>query len=418
LAYHLTPAGPKPCTADPSNPRSRGCSYGSTDHYDSLTEATGAYEAQLEAEAGDHLAGVSTAAGRTPGELSAERSWAYAHWSVANGHLHNSSAIGSPQELYYYSSAQGQLELERRRSRYGRGENPYERVAEELKNYEPSSFDISMDRRQLSEQIRTAESSLPRDSSFLDAKDPRERRGSELRHYLVDQSYRWMSRLSPEQQEAVSNLTSDGFLLLKHALGRSGKDERYPSGLVDEDAIYDAHGADYDGAEAEIRETKNRIASRALSTVRSAFEHAPELDKPTVIARGTSTGELHDLLGLAENPEGQKELLDSIERGDWNGKSVADSASIRQLPESASLHGNVARGFAKHSWEDENTDDRRVLLAVHAKTMASPANVSAWGTAELEVYTNPTSDYRIIGGRRVEGSRSDNGFFILEIEEL
>jgi len=421
VAYHLTPAGPKPCRVDPSNPRSRGCKYG--EHYDSLSEATASYEAFLEDEAEGHLTGMSAAAVRgfsngepTPGELSAERSRTYAHWSVANHHLHNSSAIGSPQELYYYSSPQGRLELERRRARYGDRSNPYEHVVASLKDYDPASFDSTLNQEALTELISRGRKSLHSDSGFLGARDARDRRDPALRHYLVEESHRWLNRLTPEQQESVSNLTSDGFLLLKHALGRSGKDERYPSGLVNEDAIYDAHGSDYDGAEAEIRATKDRIATESLQTVRSAFEHAPRLEKPTVIGRGTSTGELHDILGIPENPEGQRELFDSIERGDWNGKPVSAEASLRQLPESASLHGSVAQSFSKQTYDKKNTDDRDIVLAIHARTIASPANVSAWGTGELEVYTNPTSDYRILGGRRVDDGK--DSFFILELEEV
>ena len=425
MAYHLTPAGPKPCSVDPSNPRSRGCSYGNSDHYSSLPEAAQAYEAQLEAEAGDHLVGVSSAADRTPtvseltpGELSAEQSRTYAHWSVANNHLHNSFGIGSPQELYYYSSNQGRLELERRRSRYGSGANPYEEIQKALEGYDPSSFDSTLNREALTELISHGQNSLHSDSAYLGKRDSRDRKDPSLRHYLVEESHRWLSRLTPEQQEAVSNLTSDGFLLLKYALGRSGKEERYPARLVDEDAIYDAHGSDYDGAQAEVKATKDRIARESLETVYSAFEHAPRLEKPTVIGRGTSTGELHDLLGIPENPEGQKELLDSIERGDWSGKLVSADASLRQLPESATLHSNVAQSFAKQTYDRKNTDDREIVLAIHARTIASPANVSAWGTGELEVYTNPTSDYRILGGRRVDDENGRDHFFILEIEEL
>lgn len=424
MAFHITPDGPKPCSVDPSNPRSRGCRYG--EHFHSLSEASGRYEELMEQEGSGLIQGVSSRAepelsGSAPSEglLSAERSRTYGHWSVANDHLHNSSSIGSPQELYYYSSAQGRLELKRRSSRYGSGNNPYLAVEEQLQSYDHRSFDSALNSEEIQGLVATGEAMLHSDSSFLEGRDSRSRRDTALRHYLVEQSHRWLSRLTPQQQEAVSNLTSDGFLLLKHALGRSGKDERYPRGIVDEDAIYEAHGADYDGAEAEIRETKARIAAESLAVVRSAFEHAPRLREATVIGRGTSAAELHDILGIPDDPQGQRELLDSIEGGDWNGKSVSDSASLRQLPESASLHGSVARSFSKQTWDSKNTDDRDILIAIHARTIASPANVSAWGTGEHEVYTNPLSDYRIIGGRRVPGEREgSSGYFILEIEEL
>lgn len=45
--YHLTPEGPRPCSVDETNPRSRGCSYGAGGHFGALQDAESAYEEQM-----------------------------------------------------------------------------------------------------------------------------------------------------------------------------------------------------------------------------------------------------------------------------------------------------------------------------------------------------------------------------------
>ena len=422
VAFHITPDGPKRCRVDPSNPRSRGCRYG--EHFDQLSSATDRFETLMEDATAESLQGVSSTEqmqavelAQSAGALSAEQSRLYAHWSLDNGHLHNGSAIGSPQELFYYSSPQGRLELERRNSRHGsRGSNPYEEIARELESYDPEAFKVELDEEGLGSLIAQGRAQLQNDSSFLEEKESWEqRRNIERGHYLIAESHRWLSQLDPEEQEAISSLTSDGGVVLHHALGRIPEDGYFPPGLVDEHAIYEAYPHDYDGAEKAIAEARMELAQRRLKTVVRAFDRAPKLKEPAFIARGTTSGELHGILGLPEDPEGQRALFDSIEAGDWTGKPVAPEASLRKHPESATLSSSVARSFSKSTWNKKNTDDRSILLAIKSKTLASPANVSAWGTGEVEVYTNPTSDYRILGGRRMEGV---GGYFILEIEEL
>ncbi len=45
--FHLTPEGPKPCSVDPANPSSRGCSYGEGGHYSTVAEAKSAFADQM-----------------------------------------------------------------------------------------------------------------------------------------------------------------------------------------------------------------------------------------------------------------------------------------------------------------------------------------------------------------------------------
>lgn len=177
MAFHITPDGPKPCSVDSSNPRSRGCKYAG-EHFDELSSATERYEALMEDATAQSLQGVSSSGqsqavelAQSAGALSAEQSRIYAHWSVANDHLHNGSAIGSTQELFYYSSAQGRLELERRRSREGSGVNPYEMISKELENYDPQSFDAELDEESLSSMIAQGREQLQDDSSFLEEQE-------------------------------------------------------------------------------------------------------------------------------------------------------------------------------------------------------------------------------------------------------
>lgn len=408
-SFHLTPDGPKRCAVDTSNPKSRGCQYG--EHYTDDRAAWDRYEELMDESSFGLRAmrGESRKSELKPGEQSAQVSKAYAHWSIENDHLHNSSDIGSPQELFYYSTPQGRLELARRARG---GDLRYRAIEEKLDSFQTDSFDSSVDEEEIATHVERAEQLLPRESSFIESKAQPPRRDPALRHYLVKQSHSWLARLSPEEQEALSHSTSNGFSLLQHAKG-------YPSEhaksvfrhLIDENAIYDTHGLDFKAAEAEVEERKLQLSRNMLATVLSAFERAPRLDEPVVIARGTTPEELVDILG-ADPSSDKARLMDELELGKFNGAPTSGDSRLNNIPQSASLHGSVARSFSGESWDDDSAENRRVIVTVKARTMASPVNVSAWGTAELEVYTNPLASHTVRGGRRV-----GDDLFVLELEE-
>lgn len=66
-----------------------------------------------------------------------------------------------------------------------------------------------------------------------------------------------------------------------------------------------------------------------------------------------------------------------------------------------------------------DNDSRQVILRIRQSTIASPVNVSAWGTAEGEVFTNPTSEYRIISAE-VENTARTSGDerLVIHLEEI
>lgn len=412
MPFHLTPDGPKPCRVDPSNPRSRGCSYG--EHYASKVEAQASYERTM----GDSLAGQS----REPtalelGAQSAAVSRVYSHWSIANGHLHNSSNQVLPEELYYYSSHQGKLELARRLQGERGRPGLYTALTEALENYDPRSFDHGVSIEDLQETIARGREQLNRFEEELqtleERREPASWRTPELQHYLAEQSHRWISELTPEEQEAVSTMTSSGFMLIQYAQGHRKRETDYIfNSLMDKEAIYEAHGDDYEAAERAIEDEKQRIAQGQLELTRSALRKAPRLDEPIEIVRGTSPSELADIIDPS-TPASKGELMDRIEAGAYNGHSASPESRIATIPESASLHLRATNSFSSEDWDDPTAENRRVFLKIKGRTIASPANVGAWGTGELEVYTNPLSSYRITGGRRV-GTK----VFVLELEEV
>jgi hypothetical protein len=399
MSYHLTPEGPKRCTASV-----RSCPLGG-EHFGTVQEAEAAYAATFED------AGLKSVSANLDGKRSAEVSLQYTHWSILNRHMHNSGSIGEPQELRYYATPQGRLELARRsRERYP---ETYLAIAEQLDN-EPADFDYDLDREKLDELVAEGEQSLQRDTTVFSGsykKLPRDNRP--LRHYLAEQSHKWMKRLTPEQQEAVSWHTSIGFTVSQHGLGIKNEIAHIAFyGLVDDDAIRDEYSNDWEGGEAAIEEARGAYSKAYLSTVNEAMALAPKLEKPVVISRGTSVHELTEILG-ASGEKDIKTLMDRVESGELTGKPVSEDARIAKLPLSASASPKIASGFSNVTWDKSLTEDRDVIVTIKARSFASPVNVSAWGAAEYEVLTNPTSQYRIAGGRRV-----DDDLFILELEEV
>jgi len=398
MRYHLTPDGPKPCSATKI-----ACRYG--EHFENKKDAQGAFENDL-----SETVGFNGLKSNTSGELAAEVSRAYAHWSIVNDHLHNASGTGNEAELIYYASAQGQLELARRsRSKYNK---EYLAIADRIKNGEPKNFELTVDPDALEKSIAAGEAHLLKDTSTFYLEDKAPRHNEELGHKLIELSHEWLKNLSPEQQEAVGWLTSNGFGMSQYALGIKNENAgHYFDGIIDENAIYDKHGADYKTAEIEIEQAKNDYAENYLSTVISAFEKVPRLKTPIVIARGTSIDELQDILGT--DTTDTKSLFDSIEKGKFLNKEAPKNSRIRRGPQSATAKLGTSSSFAKRLWGNKVNEDREIVLAIKTTSVPSPVNVSAWSTGEYEIFTNPLSSYRVVGGRR--GPRES---FILELEEL
>ena len=401
MKYHLTPDGPKECSASV-----KACKYGEA-HFSELHEAEAAYASSF----GDTVfSGIKV---NRAGELSAETSRAYGHWSILNDHLHNAGDMGNDAELLYYSSPQGRLELARRQRLSG-GYREYDVIEEKVNALKENSFSYGLDEAQVAKLVAEGESLLQEDSKFLENESLNFSKDNDpLRHYLVEQSHRWLQRLTPEEQETVSWLTSNGFGLMQYSFGfRTDNAGNYFKGLVDEDAIWEKHPTDYAAGEAAETAERKRVADEYRDSALKALSKAPKLDKPVVIARGTSLAELGELTGMSKDSKDFKSLMDSIESGAFNGKPISREARMAKIPQSAAVRAETAIRFTNMLWDREATEDREVVIALKTRTFASPVNVGAWGTGEYEVYTNPLSTYKITGGRRV---RDD--LFILELEE-
>lgn len=398
MTYHMTSDGPKPCAA-----KVRACPIGGI-HFDTFAEAEVAFAEQFEE------AGLNSIKQNASGEVSASISADYGHWSIIEDHLHNAAAMGNEAELLYYSSPQGRLELARRsRSRYNKD---YLAIAEKIETA-AINFAYSIDQDKVTELAHLGKLEMMKDSSKLELEQSDlSRENDNLRHYLVQQSKSWLKRLTPEQQEAISWLTSNGFGMVQHAIKAPSEMPMSFEGIVDENSIWDKHPNNYDEAEREIENAKDAYAKVYLDVVLDAMKQAPQFAEETVIARGTSINELKDILGV-EDTKNSKELFDKLEAGDFNGRKASKSSRLSKIPLSATASPRTAIGFGKMLWDREVNEDREVLIAIKARTSASPVNVSAWGSAEFEVLTNPHSTYEVVGGRR-----SPNGSFILELEEI
>jgi len=101
MKYHINSRGDvKPCSAAKGK-----CPFGGQEnHYLNKALALKAVEDKYEAFS------------IVPDTQSSVISYIYTQYCIENKRLHNSINIGDPAELFYYSSAQGRLELERRLS--------------------------------------------------------------------------------------------------------------------------------------------------------------------------------------------------------------------------------------------------------------------------------------------------------------
>lgn len=401
MNFHITPDGPRPCVA-----RKRACKY--EDHYESREEADASYSEKML-----NLSGVRS---ETPGAKSAAVSRAYAHWSILNNHLHNCTTDierMEDAELAYFASEQGLLELKRRSAG---GDKTYLEIEKAVRAGNFKKDVLELNEAEVLALAEEGAKTFPRDFEEFYAQydQPRDLYRVQ-RHALVEKSYEWLKKLTPEEQESVSWATSNGFRLLQYLDENSRKDDRdfffNFKDYVDEDAIYKKE-SDPDEAEWQVQNARRSYAENYRNTLMGAIKKAPKLPEPVVIARGTSPLELKSILGVSLREKGMKKLYDAIERGDHNGKTAAADSPLKRGPESATSRAAVALRFAKRLWKDSD-EDREIVLAIKSKSFASPVNVSAWSSGEYEVFTNPHSDYVVKGGRRLKENA-----FVLELEEL
>lgn len=110
---------------------------------------------------------------------------------------------------------------------------------------------------------------------------------------------------------------------------------------------------------------------RTKELLDGAMDKAPRLDEPINMYRGLNTetfGEWHNVT--------VEEVQEMFPPG---------SDYSPPFPESATLHPKIAYGFSQPG----------VVMQIESKTLASPVNVGAWGTSEMEVLINHRKKYKI-----------------------
>ena len=425
--FHLSEDGAtRECKADKGkctakSPNGEPAPHG---YFDSFEEARAWGEA-LESSRHENLMGsLSKKRSKTSltreleeGQESAKISAHYQHWALENGHLHNATGVGNDAELLYYSSPQGQLELQRRIATGG-ARDVYKAISQKIQESSFTPATLPYDEETANRLIEEGSTHLLldheplvnaiKDRSYRENNPEKERA---LGHMLIAQSEKWMNELTPEEQEAVSWFTSNGFSVAQHGIS---DDQTYNpfQGLIDEDEIFDSYSNDYERGEEALREEKARFAREYRERILGAVKKAPKLEEPVIIARGTSLSEVRDLIGGDALSIPPRELISAIESGDLTGE-VREGSRMRTIPSSASVLLTRAVFFSNEEWEDDADDPTpAVILSVRTRSFPSPVNVGAWGTKEGEVLIDPTMKYRITGGNLITNNREQETFIV------
>lgn len=111
--FHLTPEGPKPCSVDPANPKSRGCGYGDGGHYGSPAEAEAAFATQM-----GGAVPIAASARATEAYSAEELRSAIEHFTVAND-LSHPEARALAHRLRTAAEHSGPIEMYRGMTSYG-----------------------------------------------------------------------------------------------------------------------------------------------------------------------------------------------------------------------------------------------------------------------------------------------------------
>lgn len=360
VLYHFSTRvnEPRPCSS-PEN-----CHYGAgTPHYGSPEE----YYAQEAAESGNR----SVPESRTRSKESPNVDIPYSQRvsaAVARSFQRDDSFKKKNTQSEYDATDIGKLELQRRIAQEDTPEFKQEYIdrLDSAQSHTVNTEGLNL----LTEKEKSEASKVLVDSSKNVDWRKLERGSDEasvVNTALVDKSAEWIERLSPEEAEAVSWMTSNGSDVLS---AHERKEDHYIWGHE----IYSKEHLD-----------------KQTSLLSSAFEKAPELDELIAIYRGVNVKNASSLF------------------------SVGDEISGR-VPKSFSLSSRVAGRFT--DGQDE------VILKVETKKVASPAAVSAWGASEQEIFSDPNAIYEIVSMskesfevKRIGGSAYTREQTIVELVE-
>lgn len=337
----------------------------------------------------------------TADKKSARISADYANRSILDNHMHNSIGVGNHLELYYYSSDQGRLELQRRIDN-SPTMTEYQDILDIINHPDFSRDGLiefsDEETQRIHEAIDNGTTMMEEgysDPTTAYGRDRKERR--DILHALADYSREWLSTLTTAQQEAISHITSSGFILLQGSI-HDDDHEIFSHPAFTSLIPLDVHDHE------EIVQIKRDHANAMNELVIKAFENAPVADNPVISYRGTCVNEVKELVGV-DNDVNVKEFVNDLVTGRWDHTPVSEHARIHHLPVSSSAHVDTALGFGYN-----------VILEIKRSTITSPVNVSAWGPAEAELLTNPTSTYTINSAYMKKDS-NDRDIIVVQIEE-
>lgn len=401
------------------------CKFGSDDeHYSTQEKAQKAAEIKLSKEFSR-----TTLSKKDRADVdSADNSFIYAKFSVLTDHLHNASAVGSAQELFYYSSKAGRLELNRRIAQdnvgYSDHISRYQKIADVLDSPEFVKPVIEINEEAFAEKVQKGEEMIRSNSLTFEDISRKDDFGSwrESREqqriagtFLLSKSHEWMKNLTTQEQEAIAFTTSNGSNVIEGSLYDEITEEthRTLSPFFEEeiDEIMD-NEPDFDEAIRKEKEFLKKKADEITAHVQSAIKKAPVLDEPISVYRGTDGTELRKILGVSSNTDFD-ELSEKLKNNEFEGALLNEKSYMSKVPKSATVIPTRAMSFT--AGDDEM---KKVVLKIQQKSMASPTMVSAWGVAEGEIFTNPNSNYRVQKVRdssHYEGLQDD--VIVLELVE-
>jgi len=422
----------KRCSAQDGN-----CRFGDVEHYKTVKDAEKGLEERLSK---NNVCGTLKKSAKTQTSkaienidtISANISKNYAHISILLDHLHNASDTGNVLELYYYNSPAGRQDLQ---SRIGMDETDsyaqrYIEIKEKIDHPDFNSSEVEKYLKNAEENVssKIKDGAILVNNDFGQADDIlnsedyyHDNDAQEVRHYLVDQSYKWYSNLSTDEQTAIGSLTSNSFLRLQYSLGY--ENERYPAKSIFKDYVNIEEVQDNalkngrDPKEA-LKEAFKKNADDLKNNVMKSFDKAPLLEEPVVTYRGTTINEVRELLGIydgeeyntydKDHAEPTNNIVNDLVNGKYDGNTVNSESRLKKIPVSTSISPNRARSFG-------NGD---VFLEIKRKTSTSPVVNGAWGSAEQEMLSNPLSNYRIVGATETDNPYGECKGVILQLEEI
>lgn len=198
---------------------------------------------------------------------------------------------------------------------------------------------------------------------------------------LVNESNKWLTKLTPDEIEAAAYFTSNGSTVIaKHLTGTSNWDK------------------DWDDPEhLDNPERLNTVISRLDSALEKSVHR-----NPVKVFRGLNHEIVDQILGGESYRLSEQEAEQKIRSYYKTGENYTPPTFL-----SASVNLNVAEGFARGS--------QRIILEVNAIKAGPVTNVSAWSVSEQEYILPRKANYTI---RDIEKVHTDGRtYFIVKMDE-